>query len=208
MNLWTPSREWEGQDAFLIGGGPSLASFSFSTLAGQNTIGCNDAFHLGADIIKFCIFGDANWWHKNKWALEKFPGRFVTNCPALMHFEVPRLLKMKRERDGIHNENALGWNYSTGAMAINLAISLGAARIFLLGYDLTNKAGKSHWHKHNPNLIKDHTFNRFMKGFQMVQKCLPEGVKVYNVTDGTSQLECFPCITFEAFQSMREEVPA
>ncbi len=208
MNFWTPTREWQGQDAFLIGGGPSLAGFDFSQLEGLNIIGCNDAFKLGPAIIKICIFGDGQWWHKNKWDLEKFPGRLVTNSPTLKMFEIPRVLQMERLRDGTGTGSVLGWNFSTGAMAINLAVSLGASRIFLLGYDLTNKEGKSHWHNHNPKSIEDYSFHRFLQGFKKVRETLPNTVEVYNVTDGASRLKYFEDISFLAFQSvyLRREV--
>ena len=197
--IWTPDREWEGQDAFLIGGGPSLSEFDFFLLKGLNTIGCNDAFRLGSEIVKICIFGDGGWWHRNKWSLDKYQGRVVTNSPTLMMFEVPGLLKMTRQKEGLGTSSALAWNFSTGAMAINLAVSLGAARIFLLGYDVSNKNSKSHWHAHNPNPIKDASFARFLNGFKKVRECLPKNAQVLNVTDGGSALRVFPTMTFEAF---------
>jgi len=201
MELWTPSREWAGQDAILIGGGPSLTEFDFNLLKGLNTIGCNDAYRLGSEIVNTCVFGDPNWWQKNKWELEKFKGRLVTNAQTLLHLKIPNLLKMKRIRDGIHGGDTLGWNYSTGALAINLAISLGAVRIWLLGYDISNKDMKSHWHNHNPKATQDYAFDRFTKGFKMVKTCLPREVRVFNVTDGSSKLDCFEKVSFAVFYS-------
>lgn len=203
--LWTPEREWEGQDAFLIGGGPSLTGFKFQSLAGKNVIGCNDAFHLGPGIISICAFGDAAWWQKNKFKLEKFPNRIVTSAPSMLPFKVPNMLKMERERDGIHSGNKIGWNYSTGAMAINLAISLGAKRIFLLGYDVSSQGHTHHWHNHNPKPIHGDSFARFMEGFHTLKAAIPAGVEVFNVTDGISKLTCFPTISFAMFQSVLDE---
>jgi len=208
---WIPDREWNGQDCFLIGGGPSLRRFDFQLLSGRNTIGCNDACRLGNDIIKIGCFGDLAWWMRQ--ALpdlkEVFTNRLVTNA-GLEGWDVPQLLKMKRVRDGLHDGDTLGWNYSTGAMAINLAISLGAQRIFLLGYDLCNSAAKeSHWHKFNTTLTKDKAFERFMRGFLTIRKELPAGVEVLNVTDGTSRLTCFPFMDFQAFHDyLKLEVAA
>lgn len=189
--LWFPDKEWLGGRAFLIGGGPSLKGFDFDLLKPEHVIGANDAFNLGGDIVKFCVFGDANWWHHNKYKLEKFTGKVVSNAPSLIPMNVPYMLKTARQRDGIHTGTTLGWNYSTGALAINLAISLGAVSIYLLGYDLCNRQDKSHWHDHNPKRTQEFTFKRFIRGFQCVKASLPEGIKVINVTDGTSQLECF-----------------
>lgn len=199
--FWTPSREWQYQDCFIIGGGPSLSGFDFGLLRGRNVIGTNDAFHLGGDIVTINAFADAGWWHRNKWVLEKFTGRLVTNAPSLVGFNTPKLLHMKRERDGIHTGDTLGWNYSTGAMAINLAVSLGAQRVFLLGYDLSNtQTGRSHWHEHNRKLVAAGAFERFQRGFRRIATDLRDGVDVVNVTDGTSKLTCFRTMSFGAFQ--------
>jgi len=209
--LWTPPKQWEGQDAFLIGGGPSLTAFDFSRLRGRNVIGCNDAVFLGPEINSYVIFGDPSWWQKNRHTLEHYTGHLVTNCPGVLHFNIPNLFKMTRERDGIHSGTVLGWNYSTGAAAINLAVSLGAMRIFLLGYDLGNKGTTSHWHKHNGKTTQEYAFQRFMRGFAMIKTCLPKNVKVLNVTDGTSRLDCFERMPFEMLESVlnkNEEVAA
>lgn len=202
-NLWTPGKEWLGQNAYLIGGGPSLEGFNFTLLAGRNVIGCNDAFHLGPEIIRICVFGDAGWWHRNKWQLEKYAGRIVTNAPSIMHLKIPNVHKMRRQRDGIHNHDTLGWNYSTGALAINLAISLGAVHIWLLGYDLCNNKAKSHWHNHGKP-TREYSFQRFIRGFRKVKETLPAGVRVLNVSDGTSKLDCFETVGFpDLFRSLQ-----
>jgi hypothetical protein len=203
--LWTPTREWEGQDAFLIGGGASLSGFEFKSLIGRNVIGCNDAFHLGPEIVSICAFGDHGWWQRNRFKLEKWTNRLVTNSPSVMPFKVPNMLKMHRLRDGIQTGNKLGWNYSTGAMVINLAVSLGAKRIFLLGYDCGNIGKEHHWHQHNQKPIHVGSYHRFLEGFETVKRSLPAGIDVLNVTDGTSQLKSFPTISFAMFQAVLDE---
>lgn len=207
MDTWTPTREWEGQEAYLIGGGPSLFGFDFHSLP-YRTIGCNDAFHLGPAIIHTCIFGDMSWWQRNKWDLEKFTGRIVTACPGMMNLKVPRLLKMKREKEGVHQGDTLGWNFSTGAMAINLAISMGAKGIFLLGYDLNSSGGRSHWHQYNAKPIIESSYQKFLRGFRKVAEGVPKDVQVFNVTDGSSRLDCFEKMSFLNFRSAMIGVPA
>lgn len=204
MAVWTPTPEWQGQEAYLIGGGSSLASFDFSRLQGKNVIGCNAAFHLGKEIVPICIFGDSSWFHKQKWALEAYGGRVVTNAPGLEHLKAKWLFPMNRIRDGVHSGDTLGWNYSTGAAAINLAISLGARTIFLLGYDLGySAAGKSHWHNyHTDKKPKEETYKRFIRGFQAVKADLDRkypDASVWNVTDGSSLLPVFPRLSFLRF---------
>lgn len=201
MPKWEITEEWKDQDVCVIGGGPSLRGFDFDRLKGRNTIGCNDAFRLGPEIVKICIFGDSSFFHKTKWDLEKYTGRIVTCAPGLMNLKLDWLHQVPRRKSGLQNDSTLGWNFSTGAAAVNLAISLGAKRIFLLGYDMGKVEGKTHWHNHNPKLIKEASYDRFILGFRSIHHHLPlfPEVKVLNVTDGSSRLPFFPMIGFESF---------
>lgn len=201
MLTWAPPRDWEGQDSFLIGGGHSLYGFDFKRLIGKNTIGCNDAFRLGPEIVKFCIFGDGAFFQKNKWVMQKSGLRYVSNSPTLFNFKLPWIHLMHRESHGLWDGDKLGWNASTGAAAINLAISLGSKRIYLLGYDMNLVRGKSHWHSHRDKLTTEQAFTRFAHGFGNVQKDLVKypGVEILNVTDGTSKLPHFRQINWEQF---------
>lgn len=203
MAKWTPTSDWAGEDAFIIGGGPSLIGYDFTKLTGRNVIGCNDAFRLGPAICSYVIFGDAGFFRDNMRAMETSGCQIVTNAPSLGFINVPWLLTMGRQRDGLHHGNVLGWNYSTGAAAVNLAVSLGANRIFLLGFDMGKRHdGKSHWHNHRSKAIHDSAYQRFIRGFQTLQKALKvcEDIEVFNVTDGTSKLPVFPRIPFSEFE--------
>lgn len=205
MPNWSPKPEWKGADVYLVGGGSSLRKFNFTALRGRNTIGCNHAYLLGPDVIQYCLFSDPSFWEKNKDQLAVFKGKVVT-CAAILHNKpIPWLLQMRRIRDGLHEGNILGWNYSTGAAAINLAVSLGASRIFLLGYDLgvqpngANGKPVSHWHDNHPTPPREEAYRRFLRGFHNVAaslKRLPD-VQVYNVTDGSSKLDVFERISFD-----------
>jgi len=205
MNPWTPTREWDGQDAFIIGGGASLIGFDFSSLTGRRVIGCNDAFRLGPTVVQICCFADVGWWHKNKWELEKFPNRIVTNSNGMENFDVPGILNMKRVRDGFHTGDTLGFNASTGAVALNLAVLLGAARVFLLGFDMCLQGKDHHWHTHQIKGITQESFSRHIQGFATLKASLPPEVQVFNVSDGTSKLRVFPCVNFQVFQSVLHE---
>lgn len=202
MTRWKPDREWEGQDAIIIGGGSSLAKFDFERLRGRNTIGCNDAFKLGPEIVKVCVFADSCWFHRNKWDLEKFPNTRVTHSPSLVNLDLPWLKQMVRAKDGLQTNGTLAYNYSTGATAVNLALYYGATRIFLLGFDMgRGQNGRTHWHHYNERPIQDESYKRFMKGFASVHLHLKKfpGVKVLNVTAGSSNLQFFTRIPFETF---------
>lgn len=201
MQAWTPTRIWEGQDAYIIGGGSSLVGFDFFKLEGKNTIGVNDAYRLGPKIVQIVFFSDSAWFEKNKFELEKHPWTVVTCAPTLLDTRAPWLKPMHRVKEGLAHGSSLAWNYSSGAGAINLSISLGAKRVFLLGMDLAvNGNGKSHWHNLRPRAPSSDVFHLFRIGFQSVYRAIilqKIPVEVINVTNGISTVPNFERRTFE-----------
>jgi len=197
---WTPEKWWDGLDAFVIGGGPSLRHFDWACLAGRKTVGCNDAFALGPDVCTVCIFGDLRWFNTHRKSLEKFPNPVFSNQPSLHNGKgVPWLRTMKREPKGLY-KNALGWGGNTGCAAINLAFVLGASRVFLLGFDLKVSEGKTNWHDRNISKPTDSSYKNFEKGFTEIAKNLPKvfpGGQIFNCTPG-SRLTVFPRMDLKA----------
>ena len=203
MPVWSPLPEWKGQSAIIVGGGHSLLGFDFSLLVGKNTIGCNHAYQLGPDKIKIVLFGDPSFWEKNRVELSTFPNRVVTCAPSILRAPIRWLYQMRRIRDGIHEGPILGWNYSTGAAAVNLAITLGAHRIFLLGFDMGARPdGRSHWHEAHPVAPRPQAYTRFIRGFHTLAASAARypHIKIFNVTDGSSLLPVFPRMDFPTFQ--------
>ncbi len=195
-----PLPNWSKQDAFIIGGGPSLDNFAWRNLHSKNTIGCNHAFLLGAEVCKVCIFGDWSFWEAAyekrtpKLDITTFDGYVVTNY--MLPVKPSWVTFFERVDFGLFNDGRLGWNTNTGACAVNLALLMGAQRVFLLGFDM-NKApdGKTHWH--NQPLAEqngDH-YRKFMESFDTIACDLSRvfpGREIINVTDGSSALKCFP----------------
>lgn len=196
------TNEWEGQNAFIIGGGSSLKNFNFDSLKGKNTIGANEAFRLGAEICKVCIFSDPSWFQRVKWDLQKYKGRVYSVCSNLP-LNVPWIITLRRVQHGLHHGEALGWNFSSGAAAVNLALNLGAKNIYLLGFDMLPIEGKTHWHSNYGKPTKDTSFLRFIRGFENVSNSIKKyPVQIYNVTDGSSRLPFFPKIDFQQLQEV------
>ena len=202
--MWVPQQEWAGGEAFLIGGGPSLKTFDFEILRGRNVIGCNDAFRLGGDIVNFCIFGDGSFYQRAQEELKSFTGRCVTNQPSFLSRRGDPKLKhihlMHRHKDGLGENGSLGWLYSTGAMAIDLALQLGALQVFLLGYDLCAPAGVCHWHGNTQKPQTAMSYARFLRGFKTIAdkyRVKYPGATVVNVTDGSTHLHVFPKLPFK-----------
>jgi hypothetical protein len=192
---WTPKPIWKGEDCYIIGGGPSLEGFEFDLLRRRHTIGCNVAFRLGPDICDVCVFGDKVFYYKFYDDLAKFGGPIVTNLMDLFREEGPPWLhKMRRKTRGLGTGNVLAWNSNTGALAINLALSLGATTIYLLGFDMRLQEGRSNWHTEGLTKPSADVYDRFRKGFDFLAAAMAEmypECKVINLTED-SDLNAFP----------------
>lgn len=205
--LWfSESRSWAGQTAVVIGGGSSLRDFDWTRLHGANTVGCNDAFRLGPDVCSVCLFGDPSWWQRSKWDLEKYEGR-VASVVSVITLKLPWIKAFKR-RDLFWGEgDFLGWWYSTGSSAVNLAVNLGAERVFLLGFDMVSSKGKSHWHNYTrPSLrLLESAFDRHITGFtalaSALKKAAPQAEVLNVVMPGVeSKLRMFPSVSLEEME--------
>ncbi len=206
MPKWVPNKIWDGEEVFIIGGGVSLKAFKWDLLKEELTIGCNDAYIHGEEVCKLCVFGDHKWFLVHERALAHYKGVVVTNASQLYKSDVEWLLWMYREQYGLHTDK-LGWNACTGAVAINLALVLGAKKVYLLGFDMHKTEGKTNWYD---NFIDrkqpDTNYDRFINdGFSKFPKELeskfPE-VKVINITDNSS-LNMFPKIGVKEFWDER-----
>jgi hypothetical protein len=199
-----PLPAWTG-DVFLIGGGPSLRRFDFQQLRLFPTIGCNQAFLLGPEVCKICIFGDYKFWAHFAQPLSDFAG-WVVSPRHTMTKQADWIHFFERQDEGL-SKAKLAWNANTGAAAINLALILGASRVFLLGYDCCMDADNSakpestHWHDKRIEVPQAQHYDRFLIGFHQVASALPvvfPGRQVFNVSEGGSRIDCFPVVAFES----------
>lgn len=216
MPIWQPTKMWLNQEAFIIGGGPSLRGFDWSLLHGENTIGCNNAFRLGYDVCKICIFVDDKFIYEPNGMprrgfydeLAKFPGLVVTNNPALRIHSEPWLMWMPRKATGLHLD-ALGYNYNCGASAINLALLLGATTIYLLGFDMhLDAAGNPNYHNYIIDKPSSCVYERMLSAFTYVGHSLAEkfpGCSVYNINKD-SNLLTFPILDPDIFWAERKSM--
>ena len=206
MPRWIPEKIWDRQDVFIIGGGNSLERFDWSLLKDESTIGCKDSFMHGHRICKICIFGDVKWFESFKQKLLHYKGTVFTNSLQLQKTRLSWLWTIPRKFLGLHKD-ALGWNTNTGAVAINLALLLGAKRIFLLGFDMhLSKDGRSNWHRNKLNKPDKTIYTKFLKGFVRLVADLKEkfpNVEIVNVTDD-SALNLFPKIGIDKFWKGRK----
>jgi len=205
MPRWIPTTRWKERDVFVIGGGDSLKTFDWNLLKNECTVGCNLAFKLGADVCKVCVFGDPKFFKKYRDELQKYKGVLFTNATQLQRSKYEWLWTLPRKTRGL-GIDALGWNTNTGAVAINLALILGAKRVFLLGFDMRlSKNGKPNWHDGGLDKASARVYEKFILGFERMAPHLERvfpGREIINVTDD-SDLDCFPKVNREQFWKER-----
>ena len=179
MPTWKSEPVWKGHDVFVIGGGPSLTGFDWFRLRGHLTVGCNSAYLLGVIACKICVFGDGSrsnersFWNKNKDGLAAYAaqgGVVFTNHPALFDDETPWLWTMRRQARGLSTTERLGWNHNTGSTAINLALLLGARRLYLLGFDMRSNGTKNNWHSNGERRIDPAVYHEFIDNYKCVAR--------------------------------------
>jgi hypothetical protein len=173
-----------GQTVVCIASGPSLTKEDCETVrkAGLYTIVTNNSFLLApwANIV----FGfDAAWWgiyHK----------QVKTQCNCIM-----ASCSGTAKKFGVENALNNSWFHNfqnSGACAIGLAVSCGAKKVILIGYDCKKTDGKTHWHgDHVEGLSNAQSIKSWVYKFNCVALFANQkGVDVINASRDTS-LECF-----------------
>lgn len=142
------SREWEGETAFIVGGGPSVKTQNLDVLRGRRVIAINTSFRV-VPFADFLIFSDARWWKHYYSEASQFSGRIVS---VAANVASNRLLMVKRQRPpGLATApDTLAVKFTTMTAAINAAAHLGAKRIVLTGADGRIVNGQCHHHGPHP----------------------------------------------------------
>lgn len=197
---WQVPRMWEGGDAWIIGGGPSMPiqfgipdgiirsvvkgaspshySSYMTSLHDKHVIAVNVAYLIG-DWIDIVFFGDGGFFLKHQEALSKFSGLKVSCSPKTNDVNwIKHLPRDKSHSRGLtSNPKKVSWNGNSGSAAINLAAHTGAKRIILLGFDMkVDDIGKQHWHDIYGRFAsrnerkKGMPFHRHLRGFPEMAK--------------------------------------
>lgn len=187
---------WKGKDVFIIGGGPSMRRITeIARLEKARVIGVNDAYKFGEAVVNVLFFGDEKWWRANKEALDDWHAPIVTNSEKLGHES--SLIKLPRKLKGFHRD-ALGWNGNSGASAINLALIMGAKRIYLLGFDMCHDVhGNANWHNDSVKPAVPENYVNYRRDIEASARLyeFPE-TEIINLNPD-SALECFPKMDWE-----------
>ncbi len=189
----TIPRIWEDEDVFIIGGGPSLAEMNLDPIHDRCVIGVNQAFELGS-WIDILFFVDQRFLDWNREAIREFPNMKLAALGSKRSDSGVKLIERSRKQTGISEKaDSICYNSNGGAAAINLAVHLGAKRIFLLGFDMKTTSGKHNWHDKHQVKPKDDIYStRFLVAFTDIRKDAEKlGIEIINLTPG-SALDDFP----------------
>lgn len=176
-------------DIYIVGGGASLQSFTWSWLLGRRVVAVNRAYEVvpEAEVI---YFSDLRFWTWHQQSLENHGGRKVTSAVHVKeknveHVQITGLTGIDVEPGKIRQGNNSGYG------AINLAVHLGAKRIFLLGFDMNFIGGRCHWHDGYPVINTEKTLKRMVAYFDTTVEPLNRiGVEVVNLNPD-SAIKCF-----------------
>jgi hypothetical protein len=114
-------------------------------------------------------------WHKyHKNEIEKYDIPFYSTSGV----DDSKVLYLESSSRGLTAQKTkLGWNCCSGWAGLNLALNLGARRVFLLGYDMSfGKDNESNWH---PNIRKVNS-NSYKVFLNQQQKIISDFEKVFS----------------------------
>lgn len=192
------ARLQSGEPCFVVASGPSLRQADCDQLRDNGVvIAVNNAFQYlpWADVLYAC---DANWWDLH---IDAVNASFAGQCwiqndtkgrPDKVHAECAVRYGLRvvygRDAPGL-GKDKIHYGAHSGYQAINLAYLWGARLIVLLGYDMQNTGGKSHFFGDYPlgTLANFPEPGRMIPHYEQLSTDLAaEGVEVINCTRHTA----------------------
>ena len=188
---------------YIIGGGPSLETQKeviLKGLIGKRVIGVNNAGFDFEPVVDILFFGDKDWYVYHREEIKVYKKLVITCCRNPN--EYPRWVKVIRRMPfGISKDpGMICWNLNSGIAALNLAVLLGASKVYLLGFDMQlGPKGQSNYH---PNGIHNPDYTLYEKWKTVVRDKVEGplrnmGVEVWNANPG-SAMESFPKCSLES----------
>ncbi|AMS41166.1 hypothetical protein [Aminobacter aminovorans] len=205
--FWAPDLRFAGETVFVIGGGPSLAGFDFSRLAGRRVIAVNSAGYDApwADIL---FFHDNSWFEeeRNRALVDGWSGLVMTVSRHAKLAAPERVMRVEiaQRPDFPIGQGPIKAGRSSGQTAVSLAVAMGAAAVALLGFDMRDRNGVTHYHADRPLYTAEHaertvgeyaaTFLPAWAGWNAA--AAKAGCRILNATPGSALTE-FPTVDLE-----------
>jgi hypothetical protein len=169
---------------FVLASGPSLNAHDIELVRASNipTIVVNRTWEC-VPFSTIIFAGDELWWRKYHNSIN-IPAELWTCSPPAAHRYRLKLLTRKGP-------------FNSGLRAIQLAIHLGATRIYLLGYDCRYDGEKRHWHDdYPPGMGNAHSVKKWAGQFDKLASEYRGRVDIVNCSRSTA-LICFEKIALE-----------
>lgn len=188
---------FQGQDVFIVAGGPSLIGFDWNRLKGKNIIAINKAMNP-LPFAQIIYFSDCRFWDQHKESILNHPAQWkVTPCTRAARNE-NLFYSPASGYTGLETKFPyIREGKNSGYASINIGYHTRASRIILLGYDMGFKNNNSHWHEGYKEKPNEEKVKRFSKMFWHLKAPLEKaGIEVLN-TNLESGLEDFPKINLK-----------
>lgn len=198
---------WKDEDVFVIGGGPSLKYVDLDKfLMDKKVIGVNDAYLFKCTKILF--FGDVSWFNKHGELIKdlQIP---IYSTSGIGQYGIKKMLTIGSKFSD--QPMKLFWGGNSGDAAMNMALLLGAKRVFLLGFDKKKDGRESNWHE-NIRPVSDGTYRGYLKHETKILEGLQSFFKdreVINVevNEGDSVMTIYDKILFkDLFDVEQDEI--
>lgn len=198
---WSIAPEWKNERAFLVCGGPSVASQDIDALRGRRVMVVNSSCYRVpfADIL---FYGDERWELENRSAVKTFPGRVISSTYGDQHCNYIEFLRRPRPADtppGLSLDPSQAWLRHTSVRgAINVLCHLGVSEIVTVGLDGgPDEAGRTHHHSPHPwGLNKDIWALQREELSHVATDLAARGVKLLNASPG-SHIPFWPIVNLE-----------
>ncbi len=180
----------------VLGGGPSLTRDAVDRLDPAEVIACNEAARIcPAAAVLFAR--DESWCRQNQELIWSWPGLAITTSRRASQDLPMEFVVMERRPDFPAALNGvvsvIRYGPSSGHASVSWAVSAGAQRIVLLGFDGRAVAGRTHWHdQYREDRLEAYArFNHAWQGWAAAAGKL--GCEILNATPGSAIGE-FPMI--------------
>jgi hypothetical protein len=195
MMNWKVPRLWEGEKAFIMGGGPSVADQNTDLLKDRHRVIVINSSYQRAPWADYLVWCDVRWWiERREEVMRMFTGEVVTNWPSQDNAcKVLKKIKPPLSLD----PGILAMEHTSTVAAINLAVHLGVKEIVLLGVDQCFDGDKTHHHVPHRWPIGKRAYDLQTSDFMKIAPQLTQwGISVVNASP-RSTLKCWPYKPFE-----------
>jgi hypothetical protein len=207
MQFWSVPREWAGETAFIVGGGPSVLGQDLELLHGRNVIVINSSVYK-VPWADFLYFGDWRWWNEleNRAAVANFRGRIVTVSRLVRDQKV--LTCRTANPPGLElQQDSLMQKWTSLTAATNLAAHLvgSGGTIVWLGADGRVAAdGRSHHHKPHRFPHRPGCYDKQKADLVTIVPSLQAlKISLFNASPGTAWADLAPVVSLEEMLSER-----